>query len=281
MWIQESAEISFVIFFSNVLFVSISDWNKNSVRCFIDFLKKQNEKKETLCNRWEWQSGEYFVHLLGPLEILMDSQTMTLSAYGMELPFRQSVAKIPSERTAQVSGIRWTRTNNITKNNCWLSREKNFIDRDSHSRCSSTWKSEVFFSSISREKERKVIRTIFMINIFVPLNRNVSPIRMFYFHYSLLIPRDDHQWFAVSHSIFLCILMINFYVMILSWKLLDLIKQTCSPFSTLPDMCREKSDVIYQLWVDQHREYIGLVSSQSNTGQGKKKGSRWFSSTYW
>ena len=155
MWIQESAEISFVIFFANVLFVSISDWNKNSVRCFIDFLKKQNEKKETLCNRWEWQSGEYFVHLLGPLEILMDSQTMTLSAYGMELPFRQSVAKIPSERTAQVSGIRWTRTNNITKNNCWLSREKNFIDRDSHSRCSSTWKSEVFFSSLSLSWKRK------------------------------------------------------------------------------------------------------------------------------
>ena len=28
---------------------------------------------------------------------------MALSAYGTELPFRQSVAKIPSERTAQVS----------------------------------------------------------------------------------------------------------------------------------------------------------------------------------
>ena len=121
----------------------------------LTFWRNKTEKKETLCNRWEWQSGEYFVHLLGPLEILMDSQTMTLSAYGMELPFRQSVAKIPSERTAQVSGIRWTRTNNITKNNCWLSREKNFIDRDSHSRCSSTWKSEVFFSSLSLSWKRK------------------------------------------------------------------------------------------------------------------------------
>jgi hypothetical protein len=33
---------------------------------------------------------------------IMDSNTMALSAYGTELPFRQSVTKIPSERTAQV-----------------------------------------------------------------------------------------------------------------------------------------------------------------------------------
>ena len=32
----------------------------------------------------------------------MYSNNMALSAYGTELPFRQSVAKIPSERTAQV-----------------------------------------------------------------------------------------------------------------------------------------------------------------------------------
>lgn len=32
----------------------------------------------------------------------MDLNNVELSAYGTELPFRQSVAKIPSERTAQV-----------------------------------------------------------------------------------------------------------------------------------------------------------------------------------
>jgi hypothetical protein len=33
----------------------------------------------------------------------MHSNNITMSPYGTELPFRQSVAKIPSERTAQVS----------------------------------------------------------------------------------------------------------------------------------------------------------------------------------
>jgi hypothetical protein len=40
----------------------------------------------------EWHSGEYKT----------SSNNMALSAYSTELPFRESVSKIPSERTAQV-----------------------------------------------------------------------------------------------------------------------------------------------------------------------------------
>lgn len=74
----------------------------------------QIDKKSIYLLYWlyqnkEWQSGEHSL-IVCPCWTIMDSQSIAVSAYGMELPFRESVAKLPSERTAQVSWIQLTGT---------------------------------------------------------------------------------------------------------------------------------------------------------------------------